>query len=308
MREARRTPGLKADSLAEVGWLKLRASTECFNNDGTATLVLPCEKSMKLNQEKLKQSLDSMFIGHQLYYYDEISSTNDEAFRLALAGAPEGTVLIANSQNAGKGRMQRIWHSPAGCNIYTSVILRPKIKPVHVPQISILAGVALTEALQIYCPDKIKLKWPNDILINGKKVCGILSQVKTTVNEIDFIVLGIGINVNISYSQFPKEISVLATSLAIETGREISRQELIISLYENLTKWYKKLLKEGFDRIKEKWLGLSPMIGQMVQVMFNEEVVSGKAIGIDDDGSLILLTAENKQINISAGDATIVKR
>ncbi len=263
---------------------------------------------MKLNQEKLKQSLDGKFIGHQLYYYDEIGSTNDEAFRLGLAGAPEGTALIANSQSAGKGRMQRVWHSPAGSNIYTSIILRPKIEPAKVSQISILAGVALAEALEKYCPDRIKLKWPNDILINGKKVCGILSQAKITVSEVDFIVLGIGINVNINYNQFPQEIRNLATSLAMETGKEISRQELIISLYENLAKWYKKLLKEGFGGIKEKWKNLSPMIGQTVEVMFREEAVSGKAIGLDDDGSLILLAAGNKKVKISAGDATIVKR
>ena len=119
--------------------------------------------------------------------------------------------------------------------------------------------------------------------------------------------MGIGINVNISCNEFLKEICNLATSLAIETGREISRQELIIRLYENLEKWYKQLLQNGFGPIKEKWLSLSPMIGEMVQVKFQEEAVSGKAIGLDDDGSLILLTADNKEIKVSAGDTTIIK-
>jgi BirA family biotin operon repressor/biotin-[acetyl-CoA-carboxylase] ligase len=204
--------------------------------------------------------------------------------------------------------MQRVWHSPAGSNIYTSIILRPQIQPEKAPQISILAGVAVADVLESYCPDRIKLKWPNDVLIDGKKVCGILSQMKTAASEVDFIVLGIGINVNMSYSQFPEEICKLATSLAIETGRKISRQELIISLYENLSKWYKQLLKDGFCRIKEKWLSMSPMIGELVQVMFQKEAVSGKAIGIDEDGSLLLLTAGNKELKVSAGDVTIVKR
>ena len=266
------------------------------------------KKSMKLNQEKLKQSLTGKFIGHQLYYYEEIGSTNDEAFRLGLAGEPEGTALIAEKQNAGKGRMQRVWHSPAGSNIYTSIILRPQIEPAKAPQISILAGVAVAEVLDSYCPDRIKLKWPNDVLIDGKKVCGILSQIQTSASEVDFIVLGMGINVNIIYSQFPQEICNLATSLVIETGREISRQELIISLYENLAKWYKQLLKDGFCRIKEKWLSMSPMIGEPVQVMFQEESVSGTAIGLDENGSLILLVAGNKEYKVLAGDATIVKR
>ena len=263
---------------------------------------------MILKPEILKQQLDGKFIGHRLYYYEEIGSTNDEAFRLGSAGAPEGTALIANSQSAGKGRMQRVWYSPAGSNIYTSIILRPQIEPARAPQISILAGVAVADILESYCPDRIKLKWPNDVLINGKKVCGILSQMKTIVSEVDFIILGIGINVNISYNEFPKEICNIATSLAIETGREISRQELIIRLYENLAKWYKQLLGDGFGRIKEKWLSMSPMIGQTVQVMFQEEAVSGKAIGLDEDGSLILLAAGNKKLKVSAGDATIVNR
>ena len=263
---------------------------------------------MILKPEILKQQLAGKFIGHQLHYYEEIGSTNDEAFRLGLAGAPEGTALIANSQSAGRGRMQRVWHSPAGSNIYTSIILRPQIEPARAPQISILAGVAVADVLESYCPDRIKLKWPNDVLIDGKKVCGILSQMKTAASEVDFIVLGIGINVNISYSQFPKEICNLATSLAIETGREISRQELIISLYENLGKWYKHLMQDGFGRVKEKWLSMSPMIGELVQVMFQEEAVSGKAIGIDEDGSLILLATGNKELKVSAGDATIVNR
>ncbi len=276
--------------------------------DGGNSLLFPrYKKSMNLNQESLQKSLAGKFFGHQIHYYKEIDSTNDEAFRLGLAGAPEGAALIAESQSTGKGRMQRVWHSPAGSNIYTSIILRPQIEPAKVSQISILAGVAAAEVLENYCPDRIKLKWPNDVLINGKKVCGILSQVKTVAGEVDFIVLGIGINVNISYNEFPKELCNLATSLAMETGRENSRLELIISLYENLAKWYKQLLQNGFNPIKERWLSLSPMIGEMVQVKFQEEAVSGKAIGLDEDGSLILLTADNKEVKVSAGDATIIK-
>ena len=171
-----------------------------------------------------------------------------------------------------------------------------------------MAGIAVAEVLDKYYPSKIKLKWPNDVLLNNKKVCGILSQAKIAGKEIDFIVLGIGINVNIKHNELPLEICDSATSLIMETGREISRQELIISLYENLTKWYKQLLKKGFGSIREKWLSLTPMIGQTVQVMFYEETVSGQAIGLDEDGSLILLTDKNETIRISAGDATILKR
>jgi len=263
---------------------------------------------MNLNQENLKQNLAGKFIGHQLHYYEEIGSTNDEAFRLGVAGAPEGTALIAERQSAGKGRMQRVWHSPAGVNVYTSIILRPHFEPVRAPQISIAAGVAVAETINQYCPGKVQLKWPNDVQIGGKKICGILAQMKMSVNTIDFVVVGIGINVNLNHEEFPPDIQEIATSLSIETGNEISRLELIIRLYENMAKWYKELLQNGFSPIKEKWLSLSPMIGKPVSVMFQDETVSGKAIGIDEDGSLILLAVGNKEIKVSAGDATILKR
>ena len=143
------------------------------------------------------------------------------------------------------------------------------------------------------------------MLLNNKKVCGILSQAKISEGKIDFIVLGIGINVNIGCNQFLEEIRDSATSLAIETGMAISRQELIISLYENLEKWYKKLLQKGFGPIKERCLKLMPMIGQTVQVVFKDETIVGKATDIDEDGALILIAKGNKEIKVSAGDATI---
>ena len=264
-------------------------------------------KFMGWNSEVLEKRLSGKFIGRPLYYYPEIGSTNDEAFRLGLSGALEGTVVIADSQTKGKGRLQRVWHSPPGSNIYTSIILRPNCKPDQAPQISIAAGVAVAEIINEYCPRHVQLKWPNDVLLNKKKVCGILAQMKTSSNRIDFVVLGIGINVNIGYNQLPPDIRTIATSLAIETGREISRLELIIGLYENLAKWYKQLTERGFGTIKEKWINLAPMIGKKVQVMFHNEVIMGKALGLDDDGSLIILTVNNETVKVSAGDATILK-
>ncbi len=262
---------------------------------------------MDLTQESLKQNLAGKFIGRQLHYYQEIGSTNEEAFRLGVAGAPEGTALIAESQRAGRGRLQRVWYSPAGANIYTSILLRPAFEPARAPQISIAAGVAAAEIIDHYCPGKTQLKWPNDVLIGGKKVCGILAQMKMSGSAIDFVVVGVGMNVNLNHEQFPRDIQEMATSLSMEAGREISRLKLIIHLYENMSKWYRELTQSGFGAIREKWLSLSPMIGKPVSVMFHEEAVSGRAIGLDDDGSLIILTAENDKVKVSAGDATILK-
>ena len=263
--------------------------------------------NMNWNKSVIENNLTGKLIGHKVYYFPKTGSTNDEAYQLGAAGSPEGTVVIADSQTKGKGRLQRVWHSPPGSNIYTSIILRPNCKPDQAPQISIAAGVAVAEIINEYCPGHVQLKWPNDVLLNKKKVCGILAQMKTSSNRIDFVVLGIGINVNIGYNQLPPDIRTIATSLAIETGREISRMELIIGLYENLAKWYKQLMQRGFGTIKEKWLNLAPMIRQNVQVMFHNEVISGKALGLDDDGSLIILTVNNETVKVSAGDATILK-
>ena len=263
---------------------------------------------MKLDSSILREKLAGQFIGHELHYFEETGSTNDDAFRLGLSGAPEGTVVIAESQSSGKGRLKRVWHSPPGVNLYTSVILRPSFKTMRAPQISIAAGVAVAETLNPYCGGRAELKWPNDVLIGGKKICGILAQMKTVESGIDFVVVGIGININIHRNQFSNEINEIATSLAIESGGEIPRSDVIIRLYENLTKWYKKLQICGFEPVRQAWLDLTPMIGKTVQVRFSEEVVSGTACGLDEDGSLILQTDLNSTLRVSAGDATIIKR
>jgi len=263
---------------------------------------------MDLNLKILEERLAGKLFGHKIYYYSENGSTNDDAFSLGLDGAPEGTAVLADCQKSGKGRMGRLWQSPSGTNIYTSVILRPQMESFAASRMPIMAGVAVAEILDKYAPGKISLKWPNDVLLNDKKVCGILSTAKITNGKIEFIVLGIGINVNMYDSQFPAEIRDIATSLLLDMGREISRGDLIISLYENLEKWYKQLTQKGFGSIREKWLNMSPMIGQTVQVVFKDEIIAGKAAGIDDDGSLILVADGNREIKVSAGDATIIKQ
>lgn len=247
-------------------------------------------------------------IGHKLYYSARTGSTNDDAFRLGMEGFPEGTVIIADYQTKGRGRLARNWHSPPAANIYTSIILRPDLEPASVPQISLVAGVAVAELLGEYCPGRVELKWPNDVLVGGKKICGILAQMKMTAEMVDFVVVGIGINVNLAKDQFPSDLQDIATSVSLESGREISRGKLIINLYENLAKWYKKFSQNGFTAVKEKWLELSPMIGRDVQVLFLDEKITGRAVDLAEDGSLVIQTGENEMVKVSAGDATIIKK
>ena len=235
---------------------------------------------MPLNEASLKKHLAGKFIGHSLRYYEEIGSTNDEAFRLGVQGAPEGTALIAERQSAGKGRMQRAWHSPPGANIYTSVLLRPRFEPDLAPQISLAAGVAVAETLDPYCPGKVFLKWPNDVQIGGKKVCGILTQTKTAAGVIDFVVVGIGVNVNWNLKEFPEDIRKIATSLS----------------------------ENGFAPLRKKWLERTTMIGKPVSVTFGKETISGEAADLDEDGSLVILADGNQKVKVAAGDATVGKR
>lgn len=263
---------------------------------------------MTWNLKELEKKFAGKLFGKKVCYYAETASTNDDAFSMGMAGAAEGTVVIADRQSRGRGRRQRLWHSPANVNLYTSLILRPQIHSFESSRIPIMAGVAVADVLESFCPGCVGLKWPNDVLLNHKKVCGILSQARIHQGRIDFIVLGIGINVNMSLDQFPEEIRHTATSLIMQTGREFSRQELLIRLYENLEKWYKQLTQNGFDAIRKKWLDFAIMMNQNIQVAFGNEIIEGRAKDIDSDGALILFVERNKEIKVSAGDATIIKR
>lgn len=262
---------------------------------------------MELCLQELKKELAGEIIGHSIHYYQEIGSTNDEAFRLGMEGAPEGTVIVANSQSAGKGRLQRSWFSPPSSNIYTSVILRPEFNPADAPRITIMAGLAAAQTIETYCPRKTRIKWPNDILLDGKKVCGILAQMQSNEDKIDFIILGIGINVNIAADEFPPEIRNIATSIAAQSGGYHSRQDLLITLYKNLSKWYKTLTSTGFEMIREEWLKMASLIGSETQVKFRDEIIKGKALGIDERGALVMSDSKGKTVKILAGDASILK-
>jgi len=262
---------------------------------------------MDLCLPELEKELSAEIIGRKIYYFTEIGSTNDEAFMLGKEGAPEGTVVLADSQVKGKGRLERIWHSPPQVNIYTSIILRPDCLHVDASRITIMGGLAVAEIIENICPGETRIKWPNDVLLSGKKVCGILAQMQSHGDKIDFVVVGIGINVNMNVEELPLEIKSVATSIFVQTGELFSRQDILISLYKNISKWYKTFLAGGFDMIKEKWLTMAALIGGDVCVRFRNEVINGKAVGIDQQGALILSRPGGEIVKILAGDASILK-
>jgi len=210
---------------------------------------------MDFNQKNLAVRLAGKRIGNNIHFFTEVESTNDVLFRLARDGAPHGTVVIAECQTKGKGRLNREWQSPPGCNIYTSIALRPPIEPVYAPQITLMTGVAVADLLSEYCTGAVTLKWPNDVQIEGKKVCGILAEMSASAEgSVDFVVVGIGINVNIRKKDFEESIRDMATSVAEEAGHNISRLDLTVKLFDRFDELYTRLLDSGFGSIKDAWL------------------------------------------------------
>lgn len=263
---------------------------------------------MDFNEQNLALRLSGKRIGNNIHFFAEVESTNDVLFKLARSGAPHGTVVIAESQTKGKGRLSRQWQSPPGCNIYTSIALRPPIEPVYAPQITLMAGVAVAELLSGYCTRSVTLKWPNDVQIGGKKVCGILAEMSASdEGRVDFVIVGIGINVNIRKNDFDESIRDTATSLLEEAGHNISRLDLTAKLFDRFDELYTRLLESGFGSIKDAWLSYCDMVGKQVRVIFKNDIASGEVLGVDDFGALVISDERGKIKRVIAGDASVLK-
>ena len=262
---------------------------------------------MNFNAHTLTSSLSGKLIGNQVYFLDEVDSTNIYATALAQKGAPEGAVIVADCQTKGKGRLKnRVWQSPQQKNLYTSIVLRPPVEPSVAPQLTLTAGVAVAEHLSQYCPEAVTLKWPNDVQIGGKKICGILTEMRTTGGKIDFVIMGIGLNINMRKKDFQEEIRESSTSLREEMGNDIPRVNFAVNLYKSLEKWYERYKREGFSSIKDAWLEYSGIQDRNIRVNCKEEVQEGKVLGIDDYGALLLFDEKKKTRRILAGDVSLV--
>lgn len=245
-------------------------------------------------------------IGREIFFLHEVDSTNIYASKLARDGMPEGVVVIADCQKRGKGRLNRVWQSPPGKNIYTSIILRPSITPHFAPQLTLTAGVAVAELLSQYCPGTVMLKWPNDVQINMKKICGILTEMRIKHGKIDFIIVGMGININMRKEEFQEEFRESSTSLKEETGKLISRIDFANKIYRTFENWYKTYLDEGFGPIREAWLGYSGILNKNITVNYKHEVHHGVVIGVDEYGALLLFDEKSETKRILAGDVSLI--
>ncbi|MEW6334129.1 MAG: biotin--[acetyl-CoA-carboxylase] ligase [Thermodesulfobacteriota bacterium] len=257
--------------------------------------------------EALQTRLAGRGIGHRFLFLSEVDSTNRLALQLAREGAPEGTVVLADRQTKGRGRLQRSWQSPPGCNLYASFLLRPAIAPADAPRITLMAGVAVAEMVSCFCTAGVGLKWPNDVRIRGRKVSGILAEMTMNAEAVEAVVVGIGVNVNMAGADFDPAYREAATSLREETGKTFDRGDAAFLLCQKMEQWYQILLREGFEPVRSRWLALTEMKGSLVRVRFQSELQEGTFAGIDGDGALLLADAPGSVRRITAGDASIVK-
>jgi BirA family biotin operon repressor/biotin-[acetyl-CoA-carboxylase] ligase len=260
-----------------------------------------------LSPEEVLPGLKTKSFGRRIHYFTSLSSTNTEAYQLALRGGREGEVVVAESQRQGKGRVGRPWFSPAFLNLYLSVILRPPISPHQASLITFMAAVATAEAVERYSGVKPSIKWPNDILVKGRKMAGLLNEIHSEADRIHFVILGIGINLNVDEDMFPREIRLLATSLKREMGRTISRKTFLQILLEALEHWYGIFLEKGSSPILGAWRDRARIAGKQVRISSFDEVFVGRAVDVDAEGALLVQMRGGKQKRIVAGDVEYTK-
>ena len=244
-----------------------------------------------------------IFCQEPIFHIETTSSTNEKAYELAEKGAPEGAIVIAEGQTGGKGRMGRKWVSPKKGGVYMSVILRPKMDLDEIPSVTLIAGTAIIDAIEKACGIKAGMKWPNDIMIEGKKVCGVLTEIKAQPDMVDFLVLGIGVNVNTPEDKLPPE----ATSLKAHTDKDISRVAFVRELLFSLDKTYSLFKNKGFKALRSKCREKSVVLGSRVKIMEHNRSTEGLAEDIDDKGALILKSDSGKTQRIFSGDVTLCR-
>ncbi len=255
----------------------------------------------RLTSLELAPLLSTRELGRTIHHHESLGSTNEVAFRLAQDGAEHGEVVVAEQQTAGKGRRGRAWVSPPGLNLYFSAILRPELPPQRAPELTLVAAVALAEALR-ESGAEAAIKWPNDVQIEGRKVAGILTELSAEPERVHFVVVGVGVNLNSRAEHFPEELREVATSLALAKGERVSRVHFTATLWTRLEEWLDLYLETGFDAVRARWKALSSTLGQDVLVRTDRQELRGRAEDIDASGALLVRTEEGSLERILAGD------
>ncbi|MBI4698443.1 MAG: biotin--[acetyl-CoA-carboxylase] ligase [Nitrospirae bacterium] len=258
------------------------------------------------SREEISAVFSGDIVGREIKFYGTTTSTNDRAMEAGKDGR-EGTVFIADSQVQGRGRFGREWISPPGVNLYFSVLLKPGFSPQEASVLTLMAAVAATTAIRGYTGLNAEIKWPNDILINGRKAGGILTEMKSDMDSIEAIALGIGINVNMSLRMMPVSLRPLATSLKIEKGEAVNRVELLGEILSTLEYWYKRLLHGDKKALLSEWVRMDAATDKKISIRFQDSVLNGIAGGIGEDGELIVRLPSGSTEKVYAGEVTILK-
>ncbi len=283
--------------LKESGYIIDSTPKVGYRLSKTTNLMLP---------DEIREGLKTRVLGQaDIIHYPLIDSTNNQAKTLAINGAPEGTLVVAEAQSAGRGRKGRTWFSATDDGICLSLILRPSIPPGEISQITLMTAVAAAEALLEATDIDVTIKWPNDLLINGKKLAGILTEMSMEMDAIDYIIIGLGMNVNTDISVFNGEIQDIATSLYIESSIQHSRVDIIQLFLQQFEKYYLEVQTHGFSSIIKRWKKLSNILGQYVTVDVSGKKIRGFVDDIGEDGVLILKDDEKKIHRILSGDVLL---
>ena len=253
----------------------------------------------------IREGLSTKIFGQEMIVHEGImASTNTRARELAAGGAAEGTIVVAECQTGGRGRRGRSWFSPSGCGIYASMILRPIMSPVEAPRITLAISVALAEALREQTSLTAIIRWPNDIFINEKKVAGILTEITTELDGVDYIVAGFGININTPREILPADVRDKATSLFLETGRTFSRLLLLRSCLVWWERYYAMFARGDFASIMNRWKEFTDTIGRQVTVDAAGRRVAGRVVDVDQEGVLLVVDDAGTRHRIFSGDVT----
>lgn len=255
-------------------------------------------------ENSIRSQLNTKFVGREILFFPSLTSTMDVARKAAREGAVEGTAVMARTQTAGRGRLGRVWLSPQG-SLAISVILKPSL--VALPRLIMVASLAVVRTIKKVANLEAHIKWPNDVLIKGKKVCGILIENEVTGNQVDFAIIGIGININFNPTAFP-EISDIATSLSNELGKEISQIEFTSVLLYDLEQLYLEAQASTATAIYEEWRDHLETLGKWIQVKAGDTIEEGMAETVTENGNLILRRADGSLAEVVAGDVTVIRK
>jgi len=256
---------------------------------------------------EIRDGLATRVLGRRESRYDRrTDSTNRIAKEMAAQGAPEGSLVVAEEQARGRGRMDRSWFSPPLQGIYASLILRPSIPPHEAPRMTLLSAVAVAEALLALTSLDVRIKWPNDILVKGRKIAGILTEISTGMDDVEYMIVGLGVNVNIPADGFPGEIRREATSILAETGFPFPRVALLRRCLEAYETWYDIFKTSGFGPVMQRWKSLTDMMGRRVIVRTAGRQHEGEVLDFDPEGFLILRDDRGEAVRIFSGDVTLL--